>query len=220
MASPTTIIDRIGAMSGLAFVGFAFAAFTQSGASDPPSPDEASARLAAYLIESGANSRLITTLMLLSVFCLIFFIAFLAHQIWHAGDAGGWLALVTLGGGLVFAAMLLVMTAVTIATKVVSDYGDDTQVAKTLYVIGWDFVFVFGPPLAASIGAASLAAVLMGVLPSWLGWAGLLVTLLLVVPQLAWGGLLLAFPWLAVASLILSLRTEMVQPNRTAMKGL
>jgi hypothetical protein len=219
MNTSTTIADRIGALSGLAFVGFAFAAFASSGSSNPPSPDEPSARLATYLTDPAVHSELMTTLLLMSVFCLFPFVACLARHIQQAENPGGWLAFVALGGGFVFAALMLVVTAVTIATNVVSDFGNDTQVAKTLYVIGWDFAFVLGPPLAAMIGTASLASVLHGALPRWIGWAGLPVTLLLVIPQLVWGGFVLAFPWLALASVALLWRSVRLERTRLALQG-
>jgi hypothetical protein len=160
-----------------------------------------------------------TTLTLLAVLCFLPFLAFLARQIRRAESPHGWLASAAFGGGLVYAALLLVLAALTLATRVVTAYGDDTQVAKTLYVLGWEFLSVLGPPLATLIGAASVASVLHGALPRWLGWAGLLVTVLLAIPALTYVGLLLAHPWLALVGGALLWRTVAVDRIQMAAEA-
>ena len=216
MNASSTITDRIGALSGLGFVGLMLLFFASFNDPNPLSPDEPSSVLAAYLTRSDSRVELMTTLALMAVVCFIPFLAFLAAQIRRVEGPHGWLAAAAFGGGLIYAALLLVKTAVTLAAGIIIAYGGDTQVAKTLYVLGWDFSYVFGPPLATLIGAASVASVLHNALPRWLGWAGLLVTLVLAIPALTNFGFLLAHPWLAIVSGALLWRTIAADPIQVA----
>jgi hypothetical protein len=208
------IADRIGALSGLAYVVLMFVAFVSSGDTNPPSPTEPSATLAAYLARSESRAGLSTTLTLLAVLCFFPFLASLSRQIRRAEGPDGWLASLVFGGGQVYAAMLLVMTALAFATRVILDYGGDTQVAKSLYVLGWEFSYVFGPPLTALIGAASVASLLHGALPRWIGWVGLPVVLLLAIPYTTYFGFMFAFPWLTIVSIALLWQTIGVSRTR------
>jgi hypothetical protein len=58
--------------------------------------------------------------------------------------------------------------------------------------------------LAVFLGALSVLALRGLVLPRWLGWFGIVVTVLLLIPPIGWAALLFLFPlWLIVASVIL-----------------
>jgi hypothetical protein len=58
--------------------------------------------------------------------------------------------------------------------------------------------------LAAFLGALSILALRGVLLPRWLGWFGLVVTILLLIPPVGWLALLFLLPlWLIVASVVL-----------------
>jgi hypothetical protein len=58
--------------------------------------------------------------------------------------------------------------------------------------------------LAVFLGALSILALRRVVLPRWLGWFGVVVTVLLLIPPIGWAALLFLLPvWLIAASLIL-----------------
>jgi hypothetical protein len=58
--------------------------------------------------------------------------------------------------------------------------------------------------LAVIVGARTILALRGLVLPRWLGWVGLAITILLLIPPVGWAALLFLLPiWLLIASLLL-----------------
>jgi hypothetical protein len=200
------LLERIGALSGVAFIVLLVAGFSMTGDSEPPSPDESSRVIAAHLVDVASGQELANGLSLIAVACLVVFVSYLRHVLQRAEPTETFLPAATLSGGLLFAAMLLVGLSIQIASGVVASYGDDTQVAKTFYLIGWDFVYVFVPPLAILIGASSAAALLHRSLPRWLGVAGVPLVVVLLSPAMFFG-FLLSLLWLIALSLTLLVRT-------------
>jgi hypothetical protein len=86
------------------------------------------------------------------------------------------------GGGLVFAAMMLVFISLDLAQTAVSDYGSDTQVAKALSALRWKYVWVLAPPMIAFTLGTSLVIVRYADLPPWIGWIGFPVAVTLFIP--------------------------------------
>lgn len=206
MTKSALLLERIGALSGILFIGLLVAGFVMSGDADPPSPDESAAVIAAHLSEVAAGQDLANGLSLAAVTCLIVFTSYLRQVLQRADPARTFLPSVAAAGGMLLAAMLLVGLVIQFASGVVASYGTDTQVAKTFYLLGWDFVYVFGPPLATMIGATSVAGLLYGGLPRWLGWVGLPLVVLLLSPVM-FVGFLLALIWLIGLSVALTLQT-------------
>ena len=124
--------------------------------------------IAAHLTDVANGQELANSMTLIAVACLVVFVNYLRHVLQRAEPSRSFLPATASAGGLLFAGMLLVGLSIQIASGVVDDYGADTQVAKTFYLIGWDFVYVFGPPLAVLIGATSAAGLLHGGVPRWL----------------------------------------------------
>jgi hypothetical protein len=218
MIERNVITERIGALSGLLFVALMFAGFMATGDTNPPSPDAPAAVLAADMAGSGP-SQLSISLMLVSVFCFLWFLGCLRRILHQIEGDDGWLSTVMLGGGLVFAAMTLVITSIMIATRVLTDYGSDTQVAKTLYVLGWDYIYVFGPPLAVLVSATAAIILRQSVFPRWVGWMSLPFAFLLVIPPLAWPAVPLFFVWMLVVAVTLLLRSVALPRGRMAIQG-
>ncbi len=206
MSKTDMLLERIGALSGVAFIGLFVVASTMMGGSDSPSPDDSSGAIATYMADRASGEGLTTALALGSVACLVVFVSYLRHVLQRNEPSRTFLPSAAWAGGLLFAATLLAFLSIQIASGVIASYGDDTQVAKTLYLLSWDFSVVFGPPLAVVIGATSVAGLLHGGLPRWLGWAGLPLIVLLLSPAM-WFGFLLALLWLLVLSVTLALRT-------------
>jgi hypothetical protein len=65
--------------------------------------------------------------------------------------------------------------------------------------------------LAVFLGALSMLAPHRLVLPRWLGWLGVVVTVLLLIPPIGWAALLFLLPvWLIAASLIVWRRSALL----------
>ena len=134
---------------------------------------------------------------------LIFFFWFLAYfhrQLQQSEGEGGLLHSVAYGGGLVGAGMLLVLGGLEIATTSVSDYGPDTEVARALFALTWNSIWLIAPPLIALTTAASVIIIRFRALPTRVGWIGLVVALSLFMP---WIGMVGFMVWVLIVSVVL-----------------
>ncbi|HUG13654.1 MAG TPA: hypothetical protein VMM78_01440 [Thermomicrobiales bacterium] len=189
-------IVRLGAVAGILFAVLFFASSMFD--PNPPSPDEPSAAIAAYMSDADRNLDLITTLQVAAVFCLIVFVSSLRQVLRTGSSESDWLSSIAYGGGLVAAGVMLIGASFTLANKSIGNYGDDTQVAKMLFAIQWDFAMVLAPAFGALV-AASAAAILRGApLPRWVGWFSILVAVLLLAPGFYWIGVLATMVWVIV----------------------
>jgi hypothetical protein len=138
--------------------------------------------------------------ILLGVFFLISFLGYLRTYLLEATDEKPWLVSVSYGGGLVACAMLLLAAHFSQAFTVLDNYGGDTQVAKALYVLEWNWYLLVEATVA--IGFA------YKIFPWWLNGWGALLALVLLSPVLPGLGVLVTFLWVAVLSVLLLLRTR------------
>ena len=120
--------DIAGALTGIVFVVLMFVSMAVAG--DPDlEPGDPSAKIATVL---AIRSDKVETASMIGLVGLAFFFGFLGYfrrRLQQAEGEGGWLAEVAYGGGLVTAAMLLVLLSMQLATTSVSGH-QDTQVAK------------------------------------------------------------------------------------------
>jgi hypothetical protein len=140
----------------------------------------------------------------------VWFVGALAGRLRGADGRSGWLSRIVLVSG---AASVGVMVVGVLVEGMVIDIGDDTtavtvdpDTTRLLTDASYTFIFETALPLAAPMVVASSVVVLQtGLLPRWLGWAGLVVGLLclagfLGVPM----GLFLL--WVSVVSVYLARR--------------
>ncbi len=110
-----------------------------------------------------------------------------------------WLTDVFFVGGLIYVAVMAGLIALQLALAT-SDFSSDPQIAKTLFVLQWNYVLLFGPPVIAAAGAASVLSIRFGALPQWVGWFALAVTLTGLLP---WIGFIVLALWSAIVSVTL-----------------
>ena len=211
-----------GPVSGILFVTLLIVALGVSGSMDVD-PEDSAATIAAELEKKRDGAAGFFGLFSLAVFFFLFFLAYLRDRLGRVGEEGAWLVSVLWGSGLLFAAMALLTGSVQAAQVVVEDYGQDTQVAKTLFVIGWYTVLVLGPPVAAFGASAAVLILRFKLLPRWLGAVAVLVFLSgVVVPWMAANELAL---WVLLTSVVLlvegrkrptAARPERADPTRHA----
>ena len=206
MSRSELFLERIGALSGVAFTALFFAGFVISGDTAAPGPDDPAGVIATYMANNAAGQDLSIWLSLIAVSCLVVFVSYLRQVLQRVERVSTFLPAIAWAGGLLFAATLLAALSIEIASGVINNYGDDPEVARTLYALNWNFVYVFGPPLAVLIGATSVAGLLHGGLPRWLSWSGLPVVVMLFTPVMFFG-FLLSLPWFIALSMTLALRT-------------
>ena len=190
----------IGPVSGILFVVLLVVAFAISGDILAVDPEGSATEIAAQLEEARDGSSGFFGLFVLSIFFFLFFLAYLRDRLGRVGEEGAWLVSVLWGSGLLFAAMLLLIGSVQSAQFVVHDYGPDTQVAKTLAVLGWELMLVLGPPVAAFGASAAVLILRFKLLPRWLGALAVLVFLSGLAP---WMAPVVLAPWVVLTSIVL-----------------
>ena len=210
--------DRLAAVAGIMCVALLGAGSALGDPYDPatePNPEQPAAALADALVQNRGDARLGAYLMLLGVFFLLWFVAYLHGRLREAEGEGGWIASVALGGGLVAAAVILLGASIGFASSELASYGADTQVAKTFFVWGWDAANIAAPPLIALVASTTIVAIRFGLFASWFRWFGAIWTallLMLLVSNTAGLGAMLALVWIFVASLVLLLDSPRTAP--------
>jgi hypothetical protein len=215
--------ERIGALSGVAFVVLTFIGLTISdpnSADVDASPDQGSAVIASLFTENRADMELGTRFQIAGIAFMIFFVAYLYQRIRNAESGRGWIATAVLGGGLAYVAVMLIFITVGLAIASIDNYGADTAVARTLAALSWHVVEMLGAPLVAFIGGISVASLRYRIAPRWFGFAGLPLALAMLVgpvPYLGevhWFGFLLFWLWILILAIYLVIRPS--QPDIAA----
>lgn len=189
-------MGRIGALAGILFVILIVVGFIVQGDVNPE-PSDPSAAIARELENDRDQRDAGSYIGLLGWLSFFWFLAYFRKRLQEAEGEGGWLTSGAYGGGLVAAAMLLVAVSFDLASTSISNYGPDTQVAKTIVALSWNYHWVIGPPLIAMTGVASIIIVRFGALPRWIGWIGILPTVTLLLP---WLGLIFFLAWILIVS--------------------
>ena len=196
MVDPNVWWNRLGAASGLvAVIVMVIGAGTTGSLDGDVEPSDSAATIAQELADHSDIGPVIT---LIGLLLLLWFIAYLRRHL--AMTADSWLTDVFFGGGLIYVAMIAGSIALELAISAVPDSGSDAQIAKTLFILQWDYAWLFGPPVIAVAGAAAAMSIRFGALPKWLGWLAVLVAFTGLMP---WIGVLALLVWSAIVSVSL-----------------
>jgi hypothetical protein len=199
----TDRLERFGLLAGaLAGLLWAVGVFVLEGAGNPAGPADGG-----EIAEFYRNNRVLilvaATLHGLGGVFFLWFVAALRSTL-EAGGSPRWLATAMLVGGTAGGALMLALTGgqSTGATT------DSELLTPDTAIVFWRLahgIFIAAElALAVFLGALSIIALRRLVLPRWLGWFGLVVTILLLIPPIGWAALLFLLPiWLIVASVVL-----------------
>ena len=173
-----------------------------------------SSTIASVLVDSQQTILIGTYMLMLGVLFFLLFLGFVRGQATVTGHGLDWLSRTAFGAGLVGAAMLLLSAHFGQALMILPSYGGETQVAKSLYLLDWNwYLLVEAIPIAVFVGASSANALLSQEWPMWISWPGLAISLLLVLPYVTGGGIMLSYLWIAALSIYL------VKDQRRMMDG-
>lgn len=195
-------LPRLAAAAGIvyALLGFVGSSLLPFGR---VTPTDSAADIAAQITDQRGRVSAGILLTLLSLFFLLVFVAFLYRWLRDAEGPGGWLATLSLLGGVMLAAMLSVVVLLSIGATVLESYGDDVLIARTLLVLQWQSVAIAFVPAAAFVGGTGAVGYLTGVLPRWLSVSGLIIGFGLLVPPLAFLPFLLSSLWIGMLAVYL-----------------
>ena len=191
--------NLIGPVAGIAFVALVFAGMGVAAGSANPEPSDSSNAIAKAFADTSDQTQLGSMLTLLGLTFFFPFLAYLRQRLQQAEGDGGWLATTTYGGGLVSAAMLLLLVSIHLATTAVQTETDQV-VGKVFVVYTWNWIYVMAPPLIALTLGTSLSIVRYATVPRWLGWIGFPVTVTLLAP---WIGFPVTLGWIGLLSISL-----------------
>ena len=209
--------ERWAALAGLAFVVLYVAAFAlgiEVGNSDREILD--------YYGNSGHRAKEVVAFFLIAGAALAFvlFASGLRSLIARAEQLPATLAALTWAGGTACAVLVLAGNAVSRATAFTAmsdDFKLDPNTRRVVEDVGF-LLFVSGALAAILlVVAVSLAALRLGVLPRWLGWAGFPVAALLPL-AIGFVGFLVFIAWVLTVSAALALRRSPGPAARTGAR--
>ena len=176
---------------------------------DAPAPGATDDAILSYYADSGNQRRFAIAFLLTTVAAPFFlwFLGSLAARLRHAEGEPGWLSRIALVSGAAFVAVALVGTALPqfVPDAVENDpdqFSLDPDVARLLTNAAYTLNPELAVPLSAPLVlAASLVCLRTGLLPRWVGWVGVGVTLVSFVGFLVGPTFLLA--WILLVSVYL-----------------
>ena len=175
-------LARWSPLSGVAFVVLAVASGILF--MDAPSPDASDAEILRYYADGANQTKLATAFLLTTVAAPLFvwFLGTLAAGIRRAEGEPGWLSRIALVSGGAFVTVAFVGSALSqFVPDAVNNDPDrftlDPNVARLLTNAAYTLSPELAVPLSAPLVlATSLVALRAGLLPRWVGWAGIVVT--------------------------------------------
>jgi hypothetical protein len=207
-------LERFGLLAGgLAGVLWVVAVFLLEGAGNPGDPD-GGAEIVEFYRDNRAAILTAATLHGIGGFLFLWFVASV-RAVLAALTVPAWLTAATVIGGTAGGAMMLGMMGGQSAGATT----DGELLTPDTAIVFWRLAHVFFVAaelaLAVFVGALTILALRRLALTRWVGWFGLVVTVLLLIPPIGWAALLFLLPvWLVAVSVVLWRREPLV-PEQT-----
>ena len=204
---PTNVpYGRLGAAAGIAYalVGFVGSSLLPAGKVSPTDPSQVVAR------QLTADRGRVSAGILLTLFSMFFLIVFVAwlYRWLRDIEGDGWLANLTLVGGILEVGGLLVVVVLSIGATVLDRYGADPVIARTLLVLQWQAIAIAFVPTAAFVGGIAALGFTSAQLPRWMSYSGFALALGLLVPPVAFLPFLLSNLWTGLLAIYLLQRSR------------
>lgn len=208
---------RIAPLSGLLAVAMTVVAFLLLG--DTPDIDTPGRQVGSYYDAHQGRTYVSLYLLVLAGALFVFFAAYLARVVRSTPSSVDWLRRVVLAGGVLIAAGFWTGAAITLALADLSDKssaGRDSL--QALNALNEDFFIPFVGGMGLLLLAAGLATVraATSALPRWLGWAGIVVGVLVFIPWVGFFAFMLSGLWVIVTSVLLARRPHADTPADVA----
>jgi hypothetical protein len=196
-------LERFGLLAGgLAGVLWVVAVFLLEGAGNPSGP-ESGAEIVEFYRDERGPILVAATLHGLGGFLFLWFVA-AVRGVLGTLAVPAWLTAATVIGGTAGGAMMLGMmggqsTGATTDKELLSP-----ETAIVFWRLAHTFFVAAEIALALFVGALAILALRRLALTRWLGWFGLAVTILLLIPPVGWAAVLFLLPlWLVATSVVL-----------------
>ncbi|MEU4352313.1 hypothetical protein [Streptomyces sp. NPDC023838] len=205
---------RLGPLTGLVAVVLIAVAFGVGG--DTPDVGDSGPQVKMFFQEHDTQQAVSLYLLVLAGVFLVFFAGSLRHHLAES-DQHGWLPQVAFAGGILSAGGFWVASGVTLALV---DASDKQRVGgpalQAMNAIGNDLFIPFVAGIGVMVLAAGLGTARSGTpLPRWLGWAGIVLGVLMCIPWVGFFAFLASGLWIIVASVLLARRPHVQDATRT-----
>lgn len=177
-STPRSSSGRSGGVAGIAFVTLIFASWVTAASGEFEGIDQSAEAIARDLANRDGLEMSIT-LAGLAAIAGFWFVGSLHLRLTARGpSAAAWAAF---GGGLAMVTLFLAGSAITSAAVAVASLSSDPQVAKALWLLEQGFSNVIGPALIVFMLGVSISSMNRGDPPRWLGYSGVVASVVLVV---------------------------------------
>jgi hypothetical protein len=205
--------ERFGRAAGIGFVVFTVAAFIVGG--EPPKVSDSADDVVSYFTDDRSQVLVSSVLFAVALVLFLWFAGTVANLLLQRGE--GRVAATALAAGTSWVVIQLVLTAVTaaLAHSIATD-GDATGV-RALFTLSWVLDMLGALPIAATVLAVSVGLRRTQMIPQWLSWGGVVVSVLLALRSTTWARdgfwsptgeylfilLPLALLWILITSIVL-----------------
>lgn len=206
-------VQRLAPLSGIVFFVLLAAALEWSG--DSPEPDASPAKIVSWYTDHHSRELVTAVLVAVAAVFLAGFVSALRERVRAAeGEARFWSNVVLIGGAAAVAGFLLgAATAAALADAGANQLGSAALV--TLNELSFGSVMGLMLPLAVMLFGAAGATLSAAVLPRWLGWAALVLGIVMFVPaDFAFLGFVLSGIWIVIVSIVIWRGEAAVAPAR------
>ena len=196
-------LERFGLLAGgLAGALWLVALFLLEGAGNPSGP-ESGAEIVEFYRDNRGPILIAATLHGIGGVLFLWFVASL-RAVLGTLAAPAWLTAATVIGGTAGGALMLAL----MGGQSTGATTDAALLTPDAAIVFWRLAHTFFVAaelaLAVFVGAVAILALRRVVLARWLGWFGLAVTILLLIPPIGWAALLFLLPiWLIAVSVVL-----------------
>lgn len=198
--------ERLAALAGVAAVALWVIGILIQESTDMPGDEPTGEQVLAWY--SGEENAILAGgfVFMLGALLFLVFLGALRVRLLAAEGPVGFLTAIAFGAGLGVAILLLMLPAADMAGALSNDEltGDAALALNSL-----GDMFFIGAELSGALLliAAGLLFIRTRLLPGWLGWASLVLALVMLVPPVGWAGLLLGLPlWTVLVSVLLWMR--------------
>ncbi|MFC0849830.1 hypothetical protein ACFH04_39845 [Streptomyces noboritoensis] len=196
---------RLGPLTGLVAVVLIAVAFCVGG--DTPDVGDSGLQIKLFFQEHDTQQAVSVYLLVLAGVFLVFFAGSLRHHLAEL-DRHGWLPQIAFAGGILSAGGFWVASGVTLA---LIDASDEQRVGgpalQAMNAISNDLFIPFVGGIGVMMLAAGLCTAYTGTpLPRWLGWAGIVLGVLVFIPWVGFFAFLVSGLWIIAASVLLARR--------------
>jgi hypothetical protein len=193
---------------GVAFLVVLLSGFAVAG--EPPSADEDPQTIVDHYVDNKTAIQVGSALLVSAGALLVFFFGYLRKVLRPREGEGGVLSLLALVGATIAAMAAAIDATIRFAISEAAEDIEPTSV-QALQAL-WDNDFLpFALGAQVMWFAAGLTIALHGALPKWLGWVALALGVLMLTP-IGFFALPVGALWIAVVSVLLSIRARTTRP--------